>query len=273
MGVVTLSRELGSRGDKIAELLAEKLSYRFVNKAEIERVLREDGVPDSSFEKYDEKSPGFWHRFSRDRDRYLHLLSYTVSRFAYEGDCVILGRGSQVLLARFPSILNLRVTAPFDLRVELVARQFGHTYQEAEHMVHHSDRERAGFHRFFFSESWTNTELYDLVLSTEYLNEEAAVDLICHALAALQRPEYVRETERKLANLFLEMQVITRIIYIDGLPVQNLTVTAENGTVNLRGMVSAEEDVAIVEQSARRVEGVNTVHSSIYYVPPNSSIR
>lgn len=273
MGVITLSRELGSRGDRIAELLAEKLSYRFVNKAEIERVLREDGIPETSIEKYDEKSPGFWHRFSRDRDRYLHLLSYTVSRFAHEGNCVILGRGSQVLLARLPSVLNLRVTAPLDVRVAVVARQFGRSAEEAEHMIHHSDRERAGFHRFFFNENWTNPELYDLIVNTEFLDGEAAVDIVCHALAALQRPDFVRETEQKLANLFLEMQIITRVIYIDGLPVQNLTVSAENGTVQLRGMVSAEEDVVSVEEAAREVEGVKSVRSAIYYVPPNSSIR
>ncbi len=273
MGVITLSRELGSRGDEIGALLAEKLSYRFVHKAEIERVLREDGVSESSIEKFDEKNPGFWHRFSRDRDRYLHLLSYTVTRFAHEGNCVILGRGSQVLLSHLPSVLNLRITAPLEVRIENVVQEHGYTRQEAEHLVHHSDRERAGFHRFFFNENWLNSELYDMILSTEFLNEEAVVNLVSHALAALQRPEYVQETEEKLGNLFLEMQVITQIIYLDGLPVQNLTVTAENGMVHLRGMVSAEEDVSIVEQSARKVDGVRSVSSAVYYVPPNSSIR
>ncbi len=273
MGVITLSRELGSHGDRIAEQLAEKLTYRLVSKAEIERVLREDGVPESSIEKFDEKHPGFWQRFSRDRDHYLHLLSYTISRYAYEGNCVILGRGSQVLLSHLPCVLNLRITAPLAVRVDNVAREFGYTHQEAEDMVHHSDRERAGFHRFFFNVSWTNSELYDLVLNTEYLDDEAAVDVVSHALAALQRPDYVRETDEKLGNLFLEMRVITQIVYQEGLPVQNLTVTAEQGTVHLRGMVSAEEDVRLVEEATRRVEGVKEVSSAVYYVPPNTSIR
>ena len=273
MAIITLSRERGSLGDTIAHMLAEKLSYRLVGKAEVERALHEDGFPEEAIEKYDEKSPGFWQRFSRDKQRYLHVLHYAVSRFAYQGNCVMLGRGSQVLLSELPSVLNLRVTAPFKTRVAVVAQESGKTIEEAEHIVHHNDRERAGFHRFFFNADWTKAEFYDLAINTGYLNAETAVELACTALGALQRPEYVKETDRKLADFFLQSQVLMRLIYIDTIPVQNLRVTAEDGTVHLRGMVQTEADIANAERSAGKVEGVKTIQSSIYFVPPSSSSR
>ncbi|TVQ35485.1 MAG: BON domain-containing protein [Spirochaetaceae bacterium] len=273
MAIITLSRERGSPGDTIAQKLADKLSYGLVGKAEVERALHEDGFPEDAIQKYDEKSPGFWQRFSRDKQRYLHVLHYAISRFAYEGNCVILGRGSQVLLSQLPSVLNLRVTAPFKARVAAVAQESGKTIEEAEHIVHHNDRERAGFHRFFFNADWTKAELYDLVIDTGYLDAETAVELACTALAALQRPEYVKETDQKLADFFLQTQVLMRLVYIDAVPVQNLKVTAEDGTVHVRGMVHTEADIATAEQSAGKVEGVKTIQSSIYYVPPTSSSR
>ena len=44
MAVITISRELGSEGDKIADLLCQELGYRRVDKAMLTQIAEEAGV-------------------------------------------------------------------------------------------------------------------------------------------------------------------------------------------------------------------------------------
>ena len=44
MAVITISREIGSEGDKIAEILCEKLGYQCVDKAMTLHIAAEAGV-------------------------------------------------------------------------------------------------------------------------------------------------------------------------------------------------------------------------------------
>ena len=267
MGVVTISRQLGSRGDEIGRILVEKEGYRSLDKNSLEQTFKRDGISLLSVERYDERSPRFFRHFSRDKNTYLHFLKSAMYDCARDRHAVIFGRGGHVILGNLPGVLSLRFTAPKEERVRWIVSELGVTEQQAEAMIGRSDDERAGFHRFFFNRSWDDSSSYDLTFNSGRLGNECIMDIIRRAVEEINRPDILETTRVELDDLFLEQEVISQVIYRDRIPVQNLEVRCERGDVVLHGMVMIEEHVRLVSESAQKIKGVGSVKSEVYFIP------
>ena len=58
--VITVNRELGSKGRTIAEKLAERLDVKFYDKAVVEGLTKQFGVSVKELEKVKAKKSNFW---------------------------------------------------------------------------------------------------------------------------------------------------------------------------------------------------------------------
>lgn len=74
MAIITISRKIGSMGDKIAKMTAETLGYEYIEKAHISEGLSRCGIPISDIDKYDEKNHRYGKLFRR-RMSCLHNVS------------------------------------------------------------------------------------------------------------------------------------------------------------------------------------------------------
>jgi len=265
--MVTISREAGAGGDEIARLLAKKLRWNFLDKEALERLLAERGFPKVEFEIYDEKKPGLWHRFSAERDRYLHFLKMVSYDFARRGSCVIVGRGGQILFRDVPGAIRVRVVAPLQDRVEAVREKYDYEERRARQAVQHEDNERAGFHRFFFHANWDSPDLYDLIISTRFISEISAAELIRNALGRKEVAAVKKERARKLEDLYLAQRVRIDILYEQQLPIHLLEIDAVDGVITLKGTAGTRESIARCETVAADVSGVIRVLNNITYVP------
>ena len=121
MAIITISRQFGSLGTIIAKALKDELKLESLDKIALEETLVSDyGIPEEKVERYDEKKPAFWDIFSSDKDRYLHFLKTVLYDFASKGNCIIIGRGGQVLLKDIPGVLHVRIVAPRELRIKRI---------------------------------------------------------------------------------------------------------------------------------------------------------
>ena len=68
MAVITISRQVAALGDEIADALAKKLGYVFIDRKEIEKRIVDLGFSEEKLKKYDEKKPGFFASLTKDRD-------------------------------------------------------------------------------------------------------------------------------------------------------------------------------------------------------------
>jgi cytidylate kinase len=265
MAILTLSRQSGSLGTQISKALVDALKYAFLDKESLDKALAKHGVPPASLEKYDEKRPSFWEIFSAERNRYLHFLKTVVYEFALAGNGIVLGRGGQVLLGGIPGICHVRVIAPQAVRSERIQKAYKCDARQAEAIIRHDDHGRAGFHRFFFNVSWEDSSLYDLVLNTQSITVEAAVDLLRKAIQPAGAKEVQKERERRLADLCLKQSVETAILYTENIPVKFLETEAHAGQVTLNGTVNSRAAVARCEEAAKGVPGVTKVDNRIFY--------
>ena len=192
MPVVTVSREFGSHGSLVAEKAAHALGYRLADKATIEIIFRDYGLPKLDPEY--QSVPGFWDRFDlqrRDRRETLFtMLNQSLRALARHGNLVIVGRGGFAVLGGLADVLNVRVQAPVALRVSRVADLSPVSERgRAEELVLANDHLQKTFIESVYGKAWDSAVAFDLVLDTGKLSVDAAAGMIVQAVAALPAAE------------------------------------------------------------------------------------
>jgi hypothetical protein len=180
---------------------------------------------------------------------------------------VILGRGSQLLLAELPGILRIRIIAPEDVRARRIIKRLECDENHARKLIQLSDSDRAGFHRFFFGMNWEDLNLYDLVINTGSLSSNTAVALVKNIVYSDEFEAAQKETQQRLEDLCLEHSIKTAIVYKEQIVVQFLEVIAHRGVVTLRGIADNNDDLERCKMISQEIKGVNNVSNEIYYSP------
>ncbi|MGD2077047.1 MAG: cytidylate kinase-like family protein [Chloroflexota bacterium] len=184
MTIITLSRELGSHGTKIARQTAKDLGYQFVDKRTFERILHQYGLVE--FEEVYDSAPGFWARFDRANLQVIAMLNKTVLGIARLGDVVILGRGGYAALHDYADVLHVRIQASFPVRVQrIMAAEEIEDIKEAQSLVVSSDKARAMFVKGFYDVDFYTTSQFHLVLDTGVVPTVRAAAWIAEAASSL----------------------------------------------------------------------------------------
>ncbi len=261
MAIITISRQIASLGDEIAKEVAGQLGYDCIDKLKMVEALTSQGLSADDVEKYDEKKPSIWHRFSDRRKKILHLIQAAVYDFAARQKVVIVGRGSQVLLKNFPGVLRVRIMAPHGTRLQRIMDQNKCTEKEAEHLILRSDRDSAEFINAYFEADWEDQDLYDLILNTRTMSVETAAELIMGAVGADEFKETSQSAIEKLIDLALTRKVMTALSDIAGLDVTNLRV--EKGVADVSGLARSEIIKESCQSAISGIEGIEKVHIKI----------
>jgi cytidylate kinase len=107
----------------------------------------------------------------------------TIRAIVRAENAVIVGRGANWFLNPRCG-LRLRIVAPFDQRVELLATRFGVRREEAARKVRDLDAEQKAFIRQSFGRDVDDPLGYDVVVNLGTLSLESATGIV---LAALER--------------------------------------------------------------------------------------
>lgn len=185
MGVITISRKMGSSGSYIGRQVAARLGMRYVDKHIISQIMMEYGF--SQFDTIYDNVPGFWDKYDNMRRSTIEFLIRTIEAIGQLDNVVIVGRGGFGIFEGFSDVLNIRVKAPFCLRVERQMKEHSMSREEAEEHVSQNDRVRRSFIESDFHMEYTNTMDFDLVLDTGVVAPEAAVGWVCDAYEYLMR--------------------------------------------------------------------------------------
>ena len=185
MAIITISRQVAALGDEVAEVLAKKLGYKFIDKKYIEKRIVELGFPEEKLKKYDERKPGFFASLAKDRDEYLDYLQTAVLETAKEGNCIFIGRGAFVVLENLPNLISVRFVAKNEVREERLMKEFDWNKKQAQNRISESDENRKGFHKNFFNTEPEDPSNYHLTLNTGLLTIEEVANAIANLTNAL----------------------------------------------------------------------------------------
>ncbi|HLY92769.1 MAG TPA: cytidylate kinase-like family protein [Candidatus Angelobacter sp.] len=193
--IITIEREFGCGAAQIAEKLAARLKWKLWDQGLTQEIARLANCKQSEIELHEERRDPLYRRLlksfalgsyegnlgvypieSLDADTIAKLSERVVRRVADEGNCVLVGRGSQHFLQDRKDTLRFFLYAPREEKVRRLIAE-GNTPSHAEALVDTVDRERAAFIRNYFNVEWPNLPIYHAMLNT-MADDEIVVDAI-----------------------------------------------------------------------------------------------
>ncbi|HEX2541666.1 MAG TPA: cytidylate kinase family protein [Caldimonas sp.] len=263
MPVIAMTQEMGSLAKDVSLRLAESMGLAVMRHEVIDRVADKMNVPTSLIGRLREGKADLMERLTTDQRSVALYTAEELFALAAAGNVVLRGWGATCLLRPVPHVVCVRITRSLEKRVEWL---MGHLETEdrafAEAEVRRSDRAHAARMNELFDVTWGDPVLYDLVINTDRVSIEGAVEQI-RALAS--RPEFA-ETEASRALLAdMALQARVRAALRDDAVTRGIDVTiaAQAGSVALRGIVVTAEERLQAENVARGVAGVAAVENEL----------
>ena len=201
--IITIEREYGCGGAEIARKTAERLGWKLWDELLTGEIARLSNCRQSEVKSREERVDPLYYRLFKsilrgsfegslnahrlkllDADSIQRITEHVVQKAATEGNCVIVGRGSQHFLQHRNDTLRIFLYAPKEAKIRrLIADGVGE--KDAQEAVDVVDSERAAFVEKYFHMQWPNHSLYHAMLNTaigvenvinEILSLKTAVD-------------------------------------------------------------------------------------------------
>src|SRR5579863_10717147 len=136
--VLTVSREFGSGGGRIAQSIAKRLNWKLLDAELIDEIACAAHVDAGVVSRFDEHVDGWLRRMNRqamrgaalaagvalqqercfDEDVMTDLTRQIIERALQTGNCVIVGRGAQCILQAEADVFHAFVYAPWRVRIQ-----------------------------------------------------------------------------------------------------------------------------------------------------------
>jgi cytidylate kinase len=182
--VVTITREPGSGGERIAQRLCSELDLRHYDWELVEQIAKDEHVSAqlvSTLEKY---PPGAFEdylaEFGEHRltsDKYVARVKTILLAIAVTGNAVIVGRGSNFFLPADKK-LGLCFVAPLDLRVKNIMNESGLTEKKAREQVSKLEAGHSKLVKKYFQTDIRDPSQYHLVINTALVKPDTIVQLV-----------------------------------------------------------------------------------------------
>ena len=263
MPVIALTQEMGSLAKDVSLKLAETLGLAVMRHEVIEHVADRMQVSTSLIGRLRGGKAGLVERLTTDSRSVALYTAEELFALADRGNVVLRGWGATCLLRPVPHVVCVRITRSLKKRVEWLMGDLETDDAEfAEAEIRRSDQAHAARMHSQFGVTWGDPVLYDLVLNTDRLSVESCVEQI---RLMVNRPEFAETPASRalLANMALEARVRAALKEHEATRDINVTITANQGEVMLRGIVLNSDERSQAEAVAAEVSGVSGVHNQL----------
>jgi cytidylate kinase len=185
--VICISHAEGSGGQEIGRLVAERLGLRYVDDGIIGAAAEADKVYPEAVALAESRHAGRqievdFHRFE-PTETLRGVIRDAIIATADEGNAVIVAHAASFALADRDNVLRVLVIASTENRLLRIRNRDGFDAKTAAKHVKESDKGRAAYLKHFYGVGEELPTHYDLVINTDKLPTEAAVQAIANAAA------------------------------------------------------------------------------------------
>ena len=198
---ICFSRKIGGGALEIADLLAEKIYYRVVDRKLLEHIAKDKDLSKKTVEFFDERYPGkmselaamLFGEKSFIMSDYVKNLISAVFTFANMGSSIFVGRGAHLILPR-DRVLAVRIICSDKFRIERLADILDAKEDEAEKLLHQIDREQRAFFKKSFGKKDASPYEFDLIINSDFIVEPGgAAEIVAQAF----KEKFAAELEGK----------------------------------------------------------------------------
>ncbi len=194
---ITISRQSGSGAHSVAQHLAKYLqarttptepAWQIFDRRLVEQVLEDNNLPPrlARFMPED-RGPNLTHIM----DELLGLhppiwtlvqkTAETVIRLAYQGHCILIGRGAHLITRELEHVFHVRLVASLERRVQHMKELRAIDERQALALIRQEDRGRRRYVKQYFGRDLDDPLSYHLTINTDSVSYERAARMIADA--------------------------------------------------------------------------------------------
>ena len=205
--LITISRQYGAGGSEVARRVAAALGWRVVDNELVEQVAMRAGLQPEDVAELEERVPTFVERLARtlaaatpelfpptpgghgcsplEEADLVRITETVVAEIAEQGRVVMVGRSAPAVLERRADALHVKLVASRSYRVDVASIRLHVPHAKAAEILDNTDKMRARYNREYYHRDWNDPINYHIVLNTEALGIDGAVDVIVARARAL----------------------------------------------------------------------------------------
>ena len=186
--VITISRQYGSGGRELAQILANKLQIKLYDKQIVHMAAMQLSLGELSeaelLNMESKLSPlplsalmpfhSFGLHFGESSTQ-MFLEEAEVIRKLAEHSCIILGRAADYVLRNNPNKFSIFVCANDEFRAQRGIDNYG---GKSLRELNKEDAQRASYYNYYTNKEWGNSRSYDLTINSGKIGIDKTVELI-----------------------------------------------------------------------------------------------
>lgn len=208
--VITISREVGCNGLKLANLLASRMNaqegisnWKVLSKEIFHQSAKElDLEPEkvrqtlkkSDHYTFEQILKAFSDKRYKSEEKIVKTVREVVRTLAIDGYKIIVGRASHLITNDIERSLHIRLIAPLDYRVNTIMNNNNLNKNEALQFIEKVENERIAF-RKALKEDKLREELFDLTINRASFTDEQILDIIEYTV---KKKELTKGLNRKM---------------------------------------------------------------------------
>lgn len=223
MAVITINGQVGSGASEIGAIVAERLSYDYVDRFILAEAANRLGSSVGELIAREQQPPTRRERFTRFLDNvvaraavdssidpfmgttlgmdyesfmeahiatpdqsFLEVTVGIIREVAAEGNVVIISRASNHILKEHQGALHVGLVSTLESKTRLMAKRQNVSEEEARPIVRAQERARNDYFARYFSATVDNPRDYHLMVNTDLMGHEGSADIIVGALGAVR---------------------------------------------------------------------------------------
>ncbi len=200
MAVITINKEFGTSGQRVAAMLARELGYEYIGDALLAEIAKELNLSEHEAETFLKTSKSSVLRLvdkytcsivqkvvdrehgCLDDKAYFEKTRELVEKLYDNDNVIVLGWGAQCILRDKPGTLHVRLRKDPAQKISELMEAQGLSRSAAEHKISSEEQDLKIYVQEYFNADWNDARLYDLVIDMGKYSVPEAVALICENL-------------------------------------------------------------------------------------------
>ena len=264
MPLITINYDFGTDGKSIARSVAQNFGVEFYDDEKFQSAVTKTDKYNSSDYHFDSQAPGFWERLrSREPQLYLDIMEAAVYDIAQNGEGVIIGHGSQMLLHDFTCAFHVKLLSDLRERAENLANNQSIGLDAAESLIGRYDKNRKTFFRYAFEIDFDDPSLYDLVINMGKMKKNTIAKLIVDALESEDIQTCSFDAISAMKKLSLERAIHAELLK-NNIDIRTLNIdVTETGNVGIYGAAVSQEEKDKIPEIVTNVHGISQVNADL----------
>ncbi|MDO4803417.1 MAG: cytidylate kinase-like family protein [Lachnospiraceae bacterium] len=194
--VIAISREYGSGGKIIGEMLSEDLGIHYYDKELMKLASEESGINEALFNKADAKFTGYslLNRITRSvykgellsprdsdftsKENLFNYQAKVIRNLADADSCIIVGRCADFVLKDYDNVVRVFLHAPESFRLSQAAERVSLPPEKLQRYVEKENAARAEYYRYYTGNDWYDVRHVDLSFDTSVYGFDKCAEFI-----------------------------------------------------------------------------------------------